>query len=152
MSESDTTIDLGNPRDGFWEPGERAIFTYSLAFDPASDIGARLHHRTGQAVTVVERGQDDCDDSGEFATLAARADAASLRVYEIRFEDGHVDTAFEDELRPELRVDDWAEVLDGSLDSRRVSRVEDEGRTIYLHIGGETHAGPLPASNYRKVR
>jgi hypothetical protein len=89
------TIDTGSPRDGLWEAGERARFTYSLPFDPASEISARLHHRTGQIVTVIERGDDD----GDGDTFKERAEAGALRVYEIRFPDGYVDTAFEDELQ-----------------------------------------------------
>jgi len=87
-------IDLGSPRDGEWRPEERATFTYSMPFDSNSEIAARLHHRTGQTVTVLSRGEDDGDEE----TFADRADSGSLRVYEVRFPDGYVDTAFEDEL------------------------------------------------------
>lgn len=69
-----------------WQPGDRAIFTYSLPRDPHSSIYARLGERSGRAVTVLGRGEDD-------------GDLGEPKVYSIRFADGHTDTAFEDELK-----------------------------------------------------
>lgn len=99
------TVTLPDPRDGNWEPGESAVFTYSLYNDPTSEIARELFPRSGSAVTVLRRGEDDApdDDDPEYATLAQRADAGALRLYVVRFSDGHEDEAFEDELSEAAR-------------------------------------------------
>lgn len=77
-----------------WNSGEQAVFDYSLPNDPTSEIAARLHHRTGQIVTVLGEAEHD----GTEPTFVERADAGAPIVYTIRFPDGHEDTAFEDEV------------------------------------------------------
>jgi hypothetical protein len=80
-----------------WKPGQRATFTYSFAPDPASDISARLAHRTGQVVEVLS--EEDADKvRPEMPTLTERMDAGMPICYRVRFPDGHEDSAFEDEL------------------------------------------------------
>lgn len=82
-----------------WQPGDTAVFHYSLdPNDAASDIAQRLGHRTGQAVTVLTE-QDEDGNRAEFPTFDERADAGALVTYRVRFPDGHEDDAFEDELR-----------------------------------------------------
>lgn len=98
MSTEENIVILPEPRDGLWQEGERATFTYSLDNDAASSIAARLFPRSGSVVVVGGRCDDFADADPELSTLAQRADAGALRVYSIRFEDGHEDSAFEDEL------------------------------------------------------
>jgi hypothetical protein len=98
---NDNTVELRTPlRDGQWSPDERAIFTYSLPFDENSDICGRLHHRTGETVTVIELNDRDQNEPWlrEMPTISGRADEGALVSYAVRFPDGHEDTAFEDEL------------------------------------------------------
>lgn len=85
-----------------WEPGTQAVFTYSLAPDPTSEVSARLAHRSGTPVTVLAE-QDPDGVRAELPTLRERADAAALLTYRVRFADGHEDDAFEDELAEELQ-------------------------------------------------
>jgi hypothetical protein len=93
------TVYLPAPRDGSWNGGEQALFTYSLVPDPTSHISLDLHPRSGSIVTVIGRADDDADDSDpELSTIMQRGDAGALRVYTVRFGDGHESDAFEDEL------------------------------------------------------
>jgi hypothetical protein len=78
-----------------FEAGDTAVFAYSLPPDASSEISARLAHRSGQPVTVLER---EANDAPEGWTFAERMEAGTLWTYVVRFADGHIDTAFEDEL------------------------------------------------------
>jgi hypothetical protein len=97
-SVEEPVVLLPAPRDGAWQPGEQAVFTYSLHNDPQSAIARELYPRSGSLVTVLRRVEDGPDDDPDLATLAQSADAGALRVYGVRFPDGHEGDAFEDEL------------------------------------------------------
>jgi hypothetical protein len=75
--------------------GETATFTYSFEPDPTSEISARLAHRTGQTVTVL---RVETNDAPEGWTFTERMEEGTPWTYGVRFEDGHQDTVFEDEL------------------------------------------------------
>lgn len=77
--------------------GTRATFTYSLPEDSASEISARLFHRTGETVETLRLNDHD---AWEGSTAAERMDEGVPLSYKVRFPDGHEDTAFEDELSP----------------------------------------------------
>lgn len=84
-------------RNDRWLAGQEAIFRYGLAPDPDSDISARLAHRSGETVEVLGESASDADFDA-YPTLQDRMNAGCLAVYLVRFDDGHEDIAFEDEL------------------------------------------------------
>ena len=82
-----------------FNPGDTAVFNYSLPFDYDSDICARLYHRSNQVVTVLGLGASDGDPD---ETPAERVEAGTPLVYIVKFPDGYEDCAFEDELTTTL--------------------------------------------------
>jgi len=77
---------------GLWNPGEMAYFEYHcyMGHDSAD---AELWYRTHQPVLVVKM-----TNPGVGRTYNDRADSGAPRMYRIRFLDGLVSEAFEDEL------------------------------------------------------
>ena len=78
-----------------WASGEWAWFEYHC-FQSFNSQDAHLWVRSRQPVQVI--GLDDCDVVPELDTFDKRMDAAMPLVYQIKFPDGMVGSAFEDEL------------------------------------------------------
>lgn len=83
-----------------WLPGQRAWFEYHCWESPESN-DAPVWYRSHQQVTVLERQVND----GEGLSWADRMDAGAPYTYLVRFDDGLVWTAFEDEL--DTTPDNW---------------------------------------------
>lgn len=78
--------------------GTLATFTYSMTVPSESDAALHaLHVRSGQTVTVLGISEDG-EQPEPGSTLKERAENGMLCVYRIKFHDGHIGTAFEDEL------------------------------------------------------
>lgn len=108
MDHDQTTV--GADRDpltpdhkGEWEEGERALFEYRC-YEGVDSSDSDLWARSHQTVTIL--GEADWEeDIGKDMTQTERIEAGVLKVYRIRFEDGHEGTAYEDEL---LTAPSWS--------------------------------------------
>jgi hypothetical protein len=80
-----------------WEPGDTAHFEYHCLMDPSSS-DYHLWKRTQQPVTVLGLHPQGEDFRNELPTGAERADEGLPLTYQVRFGDGHEDSATEDEL------------------------------------------------------
>lgn len=91
-----------------WQPGEVAYFEYHcyMGHDSAD---AELWYRTHQPVQVVKM-----TDRGYGRTYADRAENGAPRMYRIKFLDGLVSDAFEDELYTSTRF--WTRDFDPPSD------------------------------------
>lgn len=80
--------------DGFLKPGTKRWFEYHC-WESNDSADAELWHRSHQQVEVL-----DCDNAKEYGkyTWKERQEDGNPLVYRIRFADGHVGAAFEDEL------------------------------------------------------
>ena len=76
-----------------WLPGERAWFEYHCWESPESN-DAEVWYRSHQQVTVLNMHLNGTDGM----TLAEREDAAMIRTYTVRFDDGLEWGVWEDEL------------------------------------------------------
>lgn len=99
--------DEGPHRDQ-WNPGEQAHYEYHCNMQPDSS-DYHLYQRTQQPVTVQGLSPNAEDFAEEYPTLGQRSEQGLPRVYRIRFNDGHEDDAWEDELltHPQHYSDQW---------------------------------------------
>lgn len=81
-----------------WTPGDVAWFEYHC-YEGHDSADAELWYHSHQRVTVEAPAESDgWADDPELSTFDRRQDAGAPRAYRIRFTDGRVFTAVEDEL------------------------------------------------------
>lgn len=77
-----------------WFPGEKAYFEYHC-LESHQSADAELWYRSHQEIEILSEEDSDAWDG---ATLGERTETGHLKVYKVKFSDGFMGTAMEDEL------------------------------------------------------